>query len=141
MKVLAALCAGAFAAGSLLVTPVLAATDTTTTTTNSTSDTIQHEIDCFGLLFSDPAAHAAQCGGPFNPGSPPHASGGSGPGCTIGEVAPMQIPGLPVVASDADVLVAGNPCCAEFLTTPWQMPDGTVGFGIKPRVLVATICQ
>lgn len=99
------------------VAPVLAVSSDTGTTSSNTSS-LQHDLDCLALLFTNPVKHAQECGGPnFNP-APPPSSGGFGPVCYTGEITPFDITGEPV-KSDAETLVAYN-CCYGEITTPQQ---------------------
>lgn len=97
MKRLLTLASGAALAGSCLLSPAMATTDTGAYT--------QHETSCLGLLFTDLKAHEAECG-PFNQPAFTFPTGGSGAGgatCQTGEV---QIfgPSRPILVADA------NPC-------------------------------
>jgi hypothetical protein len=101
---------------AMSIVPVFADTGTTSNTSS-----FQHAADCFALLFTDPAKHATECGGPtFTPAAAPNA-GGDGNACTTGEIVPFDITGTPM-KSDADMLVAqSDPCCPRSeLTVPQQ---------------------
>lgn len=111
MKRLIALVTGSLLGCASLLGPAVAATDDTTPTYT------QHQADCLALLFTDPKAHAEQCGGPFTPAPPPHGSSGSGtPTCQTGDISPLIVPW------SRPVLVAGpepcnpNPCFVGLLT-------------------------
>ncbi len=103
-----ALALGAVLTCAMAATPVLA--DTTPPPPTSTTNSVSHDIDCFGLLFSDPAKHAQECGtGPsFTPPAPP-VSGGDGSCVQNVEIDPMLIPDLQI-KSDADLMVAKIEC-------------------------------
>lgn len=98
-----------FVAGGALVcamaaAPVLADTGTSTTG-------IAHAIDCFGLLLTDPAKHAQECGGPtFAPAPAPNAGGDGNSGCPQkAEIQPFDPATGQQVQSDVDDLMATGP--------------------------------
>jgi len=89
MKKLAMVLAVAFT-GTAMVAPALA----TTGSSNDSGGYTQHAADCLALLFTDPKAHAEQCGGPnFNVPDPPHGSTGF-KSCGVAEIDPFGIDGV-----------------------------------------------
>lgn len=139
MKRLTAVIIVAATAGSMLSTSAMATTDA--------GAYGQHETDCLKLLFSDPAAHAAQCGGPFTvPASPSWIpTSGSGSSCPqVGEVSPSQM-GLPAILERSDVYLVALPeprpcggCLGELTTRPGSAPDIFDALGTRQRILVAS---
>lgn len=116
MKRFLAILSSSALAGTMAVAPVLA--DTGGSTTSNTT-TLQHDLDCLALLFTNPAKHAQECGGPnFNP-APPPSSGGFGAACQqITAIDPFDVTGVQY-KTDADTLVALIPCCGSSeITTP-----------------------
>ena len=108
---------------AMLIAPALA--ETGGGTTNSTASTMQHDLDCLALLFTNPAKHATECGGPtFNP-APPPSSGGFGTACHFAAIDLVDIVGSRVL-SDAPTLVANTGCCISELTGPGGQPEGVL---------------
>lgn len=119
MNRLIAIASGLAAASSMFVTPSMAANDTGSYT--------QHQTDCLGLLFSDPKAHAEQCGGPFTvPQTWTPTSGyGSGGGCaTVSEIAPIVIDGVTATVRSDEYRVAITTCCHPVAWKRWTDPSG-----------------
>lgn len=137
MKRLTAVIIVAATAGSMLSTSAMATTDA--------GAYGQHETDCLKLLFSDPAAHAAQCGGPFAGQQSPSwiPTSGFGASCPqVGELVPAQTQ-LPHPKTRTDVLLVAYPAticghgCAALTSEPWQAPDLIERLPADDRMLVA----
>src|SRR4051794_37596082 len=89
MKKLIAIAATVALSAAGQIAPALA------TTSGDTSNYGQHALDCLGLLFSDPKAHAEQCGGPnFVLPDPPHGSTGFAACGNVVEIDPFGIDGI-----------------------------------------------
>jgi len=102
---------------AMSVAPVLADTGTTST---STDTSVQHTLDCLALLFTDPAKHAQECGGPGFTPAPSPTSGGDG-ACLTGEIVPFDSLGEPVKSDGATLVATGIYCgCITELTGPQQ---------------------
>jgi len=102
--------------GTALVAPALATTSTASS--NDAGGYGQHAADCLALLFTDPKAHAEQCGGPnFNLPDPPHSSTGFR-SCNEAEIDPFGIDGVQYKP------VANNCCYGSVSPDQWQ-PLGT----------------
>ena len=106
-RLVSILAASALVAGAMTAVPVLADTGSGTTG-------LAHAIDCFGLLFSDPAKHAQECGGPnFVPPLPP-TSGGDGTCLRRADIEPLDpTTGQPVKSDVDDLAEASSVPCNE----------------------------
>jgi len=114
MKKFASIAFGALFSGSAMIAPALA----TTTDATNTPDYTKHAADCLALLFTNPKAHAEQCGGPnFVVPDPPHGSTGF-QSCGVAEIDPFGIDGTQYQ------LVAQSYCCGSLSPDQWQ-PLGT----------------
>ena len=91
MKQLATIASSLLFSGCAMIAPALAATGGTT----SVQDYSQHAADCLALLFTDPKAHAEQCGGPnFVVPDPPSGSTGFASCRNVAEIDPFGIDGV-----------------------------------------------
>jgi len=101
--------------GTALVAPALATTGSAGSTDPSAYS--QHAADCLALLFTDPKAHAEQCGGPnFVVPDPPHGTTGYS-SCRAAEIDPFGIDGV-------QYKLVANTCCGSVSPDQWQ-PLGT----------------
>jgi hypothetical protein len=127
-----ALCAAAVMAGASMVAPVLATTET------SSTNAVQHQADCLALLFTNPKAHAEQCGGPYtNLPAPVHGTTGFGPGCNVGSINEIGPDGRIVLVAGS--LCCGSCCGSEISPNSWhKMPWDFRTPSLQPElVLVA----
>ena len=98
--------------GTAIVAPALATTSDASS--NNSGGYAQHAADCLALLFTDPKAHAEECGGPtFNLPDPPHGSTGF-QSCGVAEIDPFGIDGTQYP------LVAVSYCCSSISPDNWQ---------------------
>jgi hypothetical protein len=116
MKKLAAVITSIAFGGAAMIAPALA----TTSASTDTGDYSKHAADCLALLFTNPKAHAEQCGGPnFVVPEPPHGSTGSTSVCNQAEIDPFGIDGVQYK------LVAQSNCCIGSVSPDQWQPLGT----------------
>jgi len=128
-KQFAIIAIGVMFSGGAMVAPVLASTSDAM----NLPDYTKHAADCLALLFTDPKAHAEQCGGPnFVVPDPPHGSTGY-KNCHIAAIDAFGIEGVQYKLEASP----GPTCCNISLAAPtsweplgdnslvWEQPAST----------------
>jgi len=126
-----------FSVGTM-VAPVPASTGDAT----NLADYTKHAADCLALLFTDPQAHAEQCGGPnFVVPDPPNGSTGFAPCRNIAAIDPLGIDGVQYELEASP----GPVCCNISLAAPtsWEpLGSKSLVWGEPASIeVVATPCQ